>query len=212
MYCDEALEQSARTNCATLFLPSVELDGIPASIIDQHQRYVGKGEEAKASASRDFFTKFNMLGLLSEAERHSIVSTACDRLNAAHQGMNNFYNEPPFAARLHEIVGASVVPETVRRKFVETVVSCAVGNQYGVSRAASPHYESMIKDFSPKALEMMLSIPGSKTFVGNKIKSYPSCQKRFAELVGSLAGANIPTALQASYTYWMNELAKHQAS
>jgi len=212
MYCDEALGQSARTNCATLFLPSVELDGIPASIIDQHQRYVGKGEEAKASASRDFFTKFNMLGLLSEAERHSIVSTACDRLNAAHQGMNNFYNEPPFAARLHEIVEASVVPETVRRKFVETVVSCAVGNQYGVSWAASPRYESMIKDFSPKALEMMLSIPGSKTLVGNKIKSYPSCHKRFAELVGSLAGANIPTALQASYTYWMNELAKHQAS
>lgn len=212
MYCDEALGQSARTNCATLFLPSVELDGIPASIIDQHQRYVGKGEEAKASASRDFFTKFNMLGLLSEAERHSIVSTACDRLNAAHQGMNNFYNEPPFAARLHEIVGASVVPETVRWKFVKTVVSCAVGNQYGVSWAASPHYESMIKDFSPKALEMMLSIPGSKTLVGNKIQSYPACHKRFAELVGLLAGASIPTALQASYTYWMNELAKHQAS
>lgn len=208
MYCDEALGQSSRDNCTTLFSPIVELDGLSPSIIDQHQRYVGKGEQTKASASRDFFTKFNMLRLLSEAERHSIVSIACDRLNAAHQGMNNFYNEPPFAARLHEIVGASVVPETVRWKFVETVVSCAVGNQYGVSWEASAHYENMIKSFSPKALGMMFSIPSGNTLVGKKIKSYPACRERFAELVGLLAGASIPTVLQASYTYWMNELSK----
>lgn len=212
MYCDETLGQSARNNCATLFLPSVELDGVPAKIIDQHQAYIGKGEEAKAAASRDFFTKFNMLGMLSEAERHTIVSTACDRLNAAHQGMNNFYNEPPFAARLHEIVGASNVPETVRWKFVETVVSCAMGNQYGVSWAAASHYQAMIKDFSPRAMEMMLSIPGSKTLAGNKIASHFACRKRFAELVSLLSGANIPTALQANYTAWMAEHAKNEAA
>lgn len=212
MFCDEALGQSARTNCATLFLPAVELDGIPSTIIDQHQSYIGKGEAAKAAASRDFFTRFSMLGMLSEAERHSIVSTACDRLNAAHQQMNNFYNEPPFAARLHEIVGASVVPETVRWKFVQTVVSCAMGNQYGVCWSANAHYESMIKDFSPKALEMMLGIPSSKTLAGNKTTSYTKCRKRFAELVGLLAGANIPTTLQAQYDFWMAELAKHKAA
>jgi len=211
MYCDETLGQSARGNCSMLFMPAVELDGISAAIIDQHQEYVGKGEEAKASASRDFFTRFKMLYLLSEAERHSIVSAACDRLSAAHQGMNNFYNEPPFAARLHEIVGASVVPETVRGKFVETVVSCAVGNPYGVSWAANTHCESMIKDFSPKALEMMFALPGTKTLVGNKIASYPACKKRFAELVGLFAGANIPTALQGAYSSWMAELAKYKA-
>lgn len=212
MYCDETLGQSARNNCATLFLPSVELDGVPAKIIDQHQAYIGKGEEAKAAASRDFFTKFNMLGMLSEAERHTIVSTACDRLNAAHQGMNNFYNEPPFAARLHEIVGASNVPETVRWKFVEAVVSCAMGNQYGVSWAAASHYHAMIKDFSPRAMELMLSIPGSKTLAGNKMASHFACRKRFAELVSLLSGANIPTALQANYAAWMAEHAKNVAA
>ncbi|MEP4337038.1 MAG: hypothetical protein ABJ360_11725 [Roseobacter sp.] len=204
MYCDEALGQSARTNCATLFRAAVELDGIPAAIIDQHQLYVGKGEETKASASRDFFTRFDMIGMLSEAERHSIVSAACDRLYGAHQGMNNFYNEPPFAARLHEIVGASVVPDSVRSKFVETIISCAIGNQYGVSRAANTHYESMIKDFSPRALELMFSIPNSKTISGNKIKNHALCRKRFAEIVSLLAGARIPTSLQTSYNYWIN--------
>lgn len=212
MFCDATLGQSARNNCAALFLPSVELDGVPASIIDQHQAYVGKGEEAKASASRDFFTRFGMLGMLSEAERHSIVSTACDRLTSAHQGMNNFHNEPPFAARLHEIVGSSVVPESVRWKFVECVVSCAIGNPYGVSWAATPHYEAMIKDFSPKALEMMLGIPETKTLPGNKIRSYQICRKRYAELIGLLDGANIPTALQTPYGFWMGELEKFNAA
>jgi hypothetical protein len=211
MYCDETLGQSARNNCSTLFPASVELDGIPAKIIDQHQSYIGKGEEAKAAASRDFFTKFNMLGMLSGAERHTIVSTACDRLSAAHQGTNNFYNEPAFAARLHEIVGASNVPETVRWKFVETVVSCAIGNQYGVSWAAVSHYHDMIKDFSPRAMEMMLSIPGSKTLPGNKIACHGVCRKKFAELVALLSGANIPTTLQANYSAWMTEYSNNQA-
>ncbi len=212
MYCDETLGQAARTNCSILFLPTVELGGMPAKIIDQHQSYVGKGEDSKAAASRDFFTKFNMLGMLSEAERHAIVSTACDRMNAAHQGMNNFYNEPPFAARLHEIVGASVVPDTVRWKFVETVISCALGNPFGVSWAAMPHYTSMIKDFSPKALEIMFSIPGSKTLAGNKIATDSDCRKRFAQLVGLFASASIPTSLQTPYVNWMTELAKYQAT
>jgi hypothetical protein len=209
MYCDAALGQSARTNCATLFPPAVQLDGIPAKIIDQHQSYVGKGEEAKVSASRDFFTRFGLLGLLSDAERHSIISIACDRLSAAHQGMNNFHNEPPFAARLHEIAGASAIPETVRFKFVETVLSCALGNQYGVSWAAASYYESMIKDFSPKELEIMLSIPSTKTLAGNKVNAYPACRKRFAELVGLLAGVDLPSALQATFASWIVELAKY---
>lgn len=210
MYCDEAIGQSARNNCITLFPSSVELDGVPAKIIDQHQEYVGKGEEGKAAASRDFFTRFGMLGLLSEAERHAIVSTACDRLNSAHHGMNNFYNEPPFAARLNEIVAGSVVPESVRWKFVDTVISCAIGNQYGISWGAADDYESMVKEFSPKAMELMLAIPGSKTLAGNKIASYQKCRKRFAELVGLLEGSNIPTALQATYESWMSELAKNE--
>lgn len=207
MYCDEALGQSARTNCATLFQPAAELDGIPTTIIDQHQSYIGKGEEAKAAASRDFFIQFGLLDMLSEAEQHSIVSTACDRLNAAHQGMNNFYNEPPFAARLHEIVSATAIPETVRRKYVETVITCAIGNRFGVSWEADIHYEGMIKDFSPKALELLFGIPQTKTIAAIRITTHAACRKRFAEIVGLLSGSNIPTALQAPYDFWTKELA-----
>lgn len=212
MYCDESLGQSARTNCATLFPASVEVDGVPAKVIDQHQAYVGKGLEAKASASRDFFTRFGMLGMLSAAEQHAVISTACDRLFATHQGMNNFYNEPPFAARLREIVESTAVPDSVRGKFVETVVTCAIGNQYGVSWAASSEYEAIIKDFSPKALEILFSIPKGKSLAAGRIANYKACRNRFATLIGLLEGSNIPTALKADYDAWMKELAKLNAA
>lgn len=206
MYCDETLGQTARNNCAILFPISVEVDGVSPKIVDQHQEYIGQGHQNKAAASREFFTRFGMLGMLSDAERHSIISVACDRLLAAHKGMNNFYNEPPFAARLREIVSNSGVPETVRWKYVETVVTCAVGNQYGVSWGATPAYEAMVQDFSPRAMEMMLGIPRNNSTTKNKIVGFPSCRKRFAQLVSLLNGQNMPSTLVAEYQRWLQEL------
>ena len=69
----------------------------------------------------------------------------------------------------------------------------------------------MVADFSPRAMEMMFAIPGSKTLAGNKVVTYRSCRKRFAELVGLLAGSSIPTSLQSHYTGWMSELEKYNA-
>jgi len=208
MYCDDTLGQTGRNNCALLFPAAIEIDGVPTKVIDHHQEYVGKGDAPKAAASREFFTRFGLLDLLSEAERHAIISTACDRLLAAHQGMNNFYNEPPFAERLQELVSTASIPESVRSKYVHTVVACAVGNPYGVSWAALGSYETMIRNFTPKAMEVMLELPGSHTIVGTRINSYKNCRSRFAELVGLLQETSIPTKLKTSYDSWIAEIPK----
>lgn len=211
MFCDETLGQTARTNCAGLFQASIEIDGVPAKIVDQHQEYISKGLEEKARASRDFFTRFSMLKMLPEAERHAIVSSACDRLLTVHQSINNFYNEPPFAARLREVVGPATVPDTVRKKYVETVISCAIGNQYGVSWGAISDYTAMIKEFSPRAIEIMFNATKGNSLVKNKIVSHYACRKRFAEFVHLLNSATIPTALKPDYEYWITEHNKMQA-
>jgi len=203
MYCDDTLGQSARNNCAALFPVSIEIDGVPAKVLDQHQEYVGKGEAAKAAASREFFTRFGLLDLLSEVERHAIISTACDRLMSVHQGINNFYNEPPFAERLREIVAASSIPDSVRTKFVHAVVACAIGNPYGISWAAVQHYEAMIRDFTPKNMELMLELPKTQTIAAQRIAHYPSCRGRFASLVGLLNVAAVPTKIKTIYDGWI---------
>lgn len=208
MYCDDTLGQTARNNCAILFPASVEIDGVPSKVVDQHQEYVGKGDVPKAAASREFFTRFGLLDYLSEAERHAIISTACDRMMAAHQGTNNFYNEPAFAERLQEVVSAASIPDSVRPKFVHTVIACAIGNQYGVSWSAAGYYESMIRNFTPKAMEVMFELPGSKSIVGNRLASYKSCRSRFAILVGLLQETSIPTKLKTAYDAWIAEIPK----
>lgn len=208
MYCDDTLGQTGRNNCALLFPAAIDVDGVPSKVIDHHQEYVGKGDAQKAAASRDFFTRFGLLDLLSEPERHAIISTACDRLMAAHQGTNNFYNEPPFAERLQEIVSAASLPDSVRMKYVHTVVACAIGNQYGVSWTAEGFYQQMIRNFTPKAMEAMFDLPGSKSIVGSRIASYARCRLRFAEIAGLLQEVSIPTKLKKAYDSWISEIPK----
>ena len=78
------------------------------------------------------------------------MSEALQVLSGAHHGMNNFYNEPVPARRVLNLAGEQGdVPESVRQLYVRTVIDCYLGNGYGVSNAALPHYEQMVARFSP---------------------------------------------------------------
>jgi hypothetical protein len=69
---------------------------------------------------------------------------------SAHNGLDNFYNEKAFAERLESLSSGQQIPETVRHEYVETVVTCAVGNSYGTARSAAAAYQKMTTNFSPK--------------------------------------------------------------
>ena len=85
-------------------------------------------------------------------------------------------------------------------------MTCAVGNPYGVCRAAMPQYEQLIKSFSPNEVAIMLnfgSLP--KTTVGQRIKTYSNCRKRFAYLVTLISSSSVPTQARAQYDYWRSQ-------
>jgi hypothetical protein len=127
-----------------------------------------------------------------------------------HNSFNNFYNEPPFAERLASLTNQNRVPETAQYEFVSTVVTCAIGNGYGVSHAAMPHYERMIRSFSPSEVNIMLSLPASKTAVGNKLASLPSCKSNFAKIVTLVDASSVPTPARQAYEKWLKEAALRQ--
>ena len=83
-----------------------------------------------------------------------------------HNEMNNFYNERPFAERLANLSVGHQIPGTVRNEFVETVVTCSAGNEYGTAHSADLYYQNMIQGFSPREIEIMLSLPDQKSVVG----------------------------------------------
>ena len=121
-----------------------------------------------------------------------------------HNGWENFYNEPPFAERLARLTRRNRVPETAQPAFVGAVVTAATGNGYGVSRAASPFYNEMVKSFSPKEIMMMLDLTKGTSTVAGRIRSDKGCERRFRALVGLIDPKSVPTTSKSLYSKWVS--------
>jgi hypothetical protein len=207
IYCDPDASEEARLNaidicrtCSNQFSPSAR-----SQLLNRHSDYVANGDAPRQTASRLFFEQMNLLKLLTEVERHSIVSTACQRLVTVHHAYNNFYNEPPFAQRLSEIVSQTAVPQSCQSEYVETVVMCAVGNQYGVCNAALPAYRGMISNFSPNEVAIMLKLPPTRTIVGERIKVFAQCAERYKSILENYCDAEtVPTSVKSQYEKWVS--------
>ena len=205
IYSDPTSSQEARLNSLSVsrqfadeFTPTVQ-----SELIDRHQEYFAKGDTPRHTASQQFFEKLGLLGLLGESERHALISNACKKLFSVHQSFDNFYNEPPFAERLAQLASQGAVPETVKPELVETIVTCAVGNPYGISRAAYSHYEKAIEAFTPAEIDLMLSLPKSKTIVGNRIRTHQRCKVAFKKLVSLIEPSSVPTRAKKVYADWI---------
>ena len=204
IFCDPAIAEEGRINALAVVTELVP-DLTPkakSDLIDRHEDYLARGDNDRHRASQVFFEKLALLHLLSDSERHALLSGACRRLFEVHQAFDNFYNEPPFAERLLQITSQGAIPETAKSELVTTVVTCSVGNQYGVSRAAVPYYEQIIKSFTPVEVGMMLSLPESKTVVGMRIGSYGRCRDAFRRLVRLIDPISVPAKGKKAYDTW----------
>ena len=206
-YCDPNKGQDARVNAVTICdrLKDIITPTIASSLINRHQDYQAKGEAERHKASQTFFEKLSRLDLLSEVERHSLVSQATQRLLSIHNSFDNFYNEPPFAERVKALTEGQAVPATAQKEFVEVVITCSVGNPYGTSQAADVHYQHMIQGFSPREIQIMLELPDTNSVLAKRIQAHGRCKSKFATLVQMLKPESIPTNSKAAYEKWMKE-------
>ena len=207
IYCDPASSEEARVNALSItrnfasdFTPIIK-----SELIDKHQDYLAKGDEKRHKASQLYFENLGLLGLLGEAERHALVSNACKKLFSVHQAFDNFYNEPPFAERLFQISNQGAIPNTAKQEFVTTILTCAIGNAYGVSRAAYPYYKKLIQNFSPAEVAVMLELPETNTVAGIRIKNYARCKDAFKQLVAMIDHSSVPTSSKKMYRRWISQ-------
>lgn len=205
IYCDPASAEEARLNALDIMRGfAQELSPkVRAILVDRHNDYLARGEMQRHIASRRFLESLGLLGVLSDPERHAIISNACKKLLSVHHALDNFYNEPPFAERLLEISLQGPIPESIQSEYVEAVVTCAVGNPYGYSWEAAPHYEKMIKSFTPKEIRAMLMSPQGNSMVASRIRTYSGCQKRFKCLVTLLDPQSVSAELKKAYEFWL---------
>ncbi|WP_083633825.1 ATP-binding cassette domain-containing protein [Rhodoferax antarcticus] len=203
IYRDPANSEEARVNSlsvATEFAPHFT-PRARSDLINRHRDYIAKGDEKRRKASKQFFEKLGMQTSLGEHEVHSLLFNACKRPMAVHQSFDNFYNEPPFAERLLQLSGQVATPDTVKDELVETVVTCATGNQFGASNAALAYLHKMIKSFSPNEVEIMLTQPTKKGILGERLKASSACRTRYKRLVQLIDVSTVPAKSAAAYSH-----------
>ena len=204
VYCDPDAGEVARVNALEL-CKRVQDELTPSAqsvLLDRHQDYRAKGDEKRHRASQQFFQHVGLMALLSEAEVHRLITSASKDLLRVHNGWSNFYNEPPFADRLVQLTRDIGVPQSAQPTFVEAVITCAVGNPYGVSDGAVPRYRSLVSSFSPREISLMLDLPRSQKLVASRMKHHAGCKENYRALVGLLDRSSVPTNSRAAYRRW----------
>lgn len=201
IYCDSTKEEHARVNVITIckYFANEFSPTATSALINQHQGYQASGDEARLKASQIFFQYIGKMQWLSESERHQIVSTACKNLMKVHNGFDNFHNEPPFAEQLVALSKGHTIPETVKQEFVETIVTCSVGNQFGTSRAADFYYKKIIVGMSPKEIGFLLSLPETNSLVAKRLRFAPRCEEKFSQIVGLVDESSVPAKFKTKY-------------
>lgn len=207
IYCDPNTSEPPRLNSFDICdaLKPGFTSAIRTDLVTRHGEYGAKGDEARHTASLQFFEKLGLLTLLNESEQHAVFYRAAERLWNVHNGMNNFYNEPPFAERLLELSRNTAVPETVQDYFVHTVACCAIGNGWGVSWAAAPFYDQIVKSFSPREIACMIRLATQDTPLSRRINSMPNCRKKFKETLELIDAASVPSGVRADYEKFIKQ-------
>jgi hypothetical protein len=206
IYCDPNTSEPARLNALEVCneLKSGFTAALRSDLINKHSEYAAKGDDARHSASSQFFEKLGLLTLLNESEQHAIFYRAVERLWTVHTGSNNFYNEQPFAERLLELSKQGAVPETTQEQFVQTVVACMVGNGYGVAWAAVPSYEQIVRSFSPREVAIMIGAAGTpSTMLAKRLAAFSSCRTNFKNALALIDPASVPNTSKAAYAHFL---------
>lgn len=203
IYCDSTTAEHGRLNVLDICynLRDYFTSTVKSELINNHSDYIAKGSEDKHIASQQFFEKLGLLGLLNDAEKHDLFYRAIKRLWDVHNGMNNFYNEPPFAERLLEITSQEIVPEVTQDFFVQTVMCCRIGNGYGISNAAEPFYDEIIQSFSPAEIATLMSaIIDSKSHIFRRISDKRDCRTNLKNALKLIDINSVPNSVKVEYS------------
>jgi len=194
MYCDPAYSQDPRLNCLEILREfSDEMaPNMSSLVVQKHGKYLAEGITGKVKASTQLLENLGKIGYLPEVEKSRIYITALKTLIKVHHGYDNFYNEPPHAKRILELREQSEVPSSAQREFVLSIITCAIGNQYGVSIDAEQFYKKLILGFSPREISLMLDIVDDNNTVSIRVSHYPACKQNYINLLQLINVDSVP--------------------
>lgn len=114
----------------------------------KYASFVANHYEEEKKLAEEFLEKVNAQKHIPNPLRLVNIRKAINGLSNAHNNMYNFYNEPPLILYLKSILGEPPkIPKEIEKDYVVTLVNLYLGNMYGISKDAQPHYENLIQKF-----------------------------------------------------------------
>lgn len=104
------------------------------------------GQTTAASGLKKVLLKVKGFDFVPEDLRSSSFIKVANEILSAHEGMNNFYNEPKPVSTLYNM--GSVIPTPAFPICITAILSVKLGNSYGVSNAAQGIVNEMLKNIS----------------------------------------------------------------
>ncbi len=141
------------------------------------------GEATVAAGIKRALMKVKGFDYVPENLRSNIFIRAAEKVVQAHEGIDNFYNEP---APLRELASlGTVIPTPAFGACAGAAMYCYLGNAHGYSYAAADIAADMFSKFSSDRWTYYLSecLPGDSRMLDKLIYERP--RKRFADLVVS---------------------------
>jgi hypothetical protein len=151
----------------------------------KYANFSANADVQRKQALHEFLDLVGGLGYLPESDLALEIAARVSELESAHDGFDNFYNEPPRVRALRKYISDSgLVPPQVNDEYVRVIVRCRVGRRQGVSNAAVPVYDELIDRFGDKQIRAFIGTL-SKTEVTSRLDD-TGCSARFRGIVDKL--------------------------
>lgn len=148
----------------------------------KYATFASNGEIDRRDSAREFLDAVNGLPFLPSDTLAVEISEKINNLYAAHIGFNNFHNEPSHARVLDSYVSnTGIIPESVRKAYVRTVVMSKIGNGHGVSTMAESYYDNMLQKFGEHEIKEFVTLLMNTEFSSRVALS--ACRSNYKALV-----------------------------
>lgn len=144
--------------------------------------FQANGEKHSKEMSKRFLELVNGLSYFPDSVKVPQIKNAIEQLLEAHYGTNNFYNEPPLARQLSNIIGThGAIPHQLDYSYTTALVIVFLTNGHGVAWSADPIYVEHITRLDAKQAYLALT-----SFREDAIRSklqFSLCKKKFGEML-----------------------------
>jgi hypothetical protein len=165
IYVDPNQKPECRTNIANIapHVWALASDDMRYQIGARHEHFIKQADQQRKIFADEFLVHVNGQQYRAPDVLAIELLDKLRSLMAAHNGMNNFYNEWPHAQGLESALPVNgVVPNAARVEWVKTITRCHIGNGYGnrggVDTSADVHYQRYIANFGEREIVIFLRL------------------------------------------------------